>query len=101
MSRFETVQPIGDPPGMDPEPDRGPCAECIGEAARQAVHDAVYDLKHDDRFPGGTARVDFENAFCQQIVEMAEWCQYRAIGDAQRQDHYSCDKHAPTRDDEE
>ena len=90
---------IGDHPRMEPEPDRGPCAECLGERARQAVHDAIYDLKHGDAFPFGKAdATDFENAFCQEITAMAEWCQYRAEGNARRDDNEPCERHAPGRD---
>jgi hypothetical protein len=75
---------------------------CVGAAARQAVHDAIYDLKHSKAFPDRKAdATDFENAFCQEIVAMAEWCQYRAEANAQIDDHEWCVTHAPSGADQE
>jgi hypothetical protein len=92
---------IGDPPGMEPELSF-PCASCAGEAARRAVHDHVYDLKHDDAFPRDKGDdVDFEDEFCVQITAMADWCHDRAVANAGQDDNEPCERHAPTKDDEE
>lgn len=91
---------IGDPPGMT-EPDTSyPCAKCIGARARQAVHDFAYDLKHSESLPA-ESRCEFEEKFGQAIVDMADWADETATVAAERDDNTLCERHAPSRDDEE
>ena len=92
---------IGDHPQSTPD-ESYPCAACIGEAARQAVHDAIYDLKHGDAFPSDKGdATDFEDEFCKQICAMGEWCCDRAAANIRHGDHEPCERHAPTKSDEE
>ena len=85
---------IGDHPRMEPEPDRGPCAECEGERARQSIHDHFYDMKHDDAIPS-QARCEFEEKWGPVVVEIAAWAAEYAEDVARRDDNEACERHAP------
>lgn len=93
------LQRIGDPPGMQPD-ESYPCAACAGEAARRAVHDGIYDIKHADAIPE-KARCEFEERFGAVIVEMADWADEYATDAARRDDHEPCERHRPTKGDDE
>ena len=70
----------------------GPCPSCSGEAARQAVHDHAYDMKHDPTIPE-RARCEFEERFGQAIVRIADWAAEYAEDVSRRDDHTYCDQH--------
>lgn len=83
------------------EPDLSyPCAECVGERARQAIHDHFYDIKYDDSIPE-RARCEFEEKFGDVIVKMAAWAYEYATDVALRNDNDPCEMHAPSKSDEE
>lgn len=100
MSRFASVQPIGERPGLDPEPDGYPCAICKAKAAARLSHDALEMLTDDDAFPKEALR-EFLDRFGETFKEMASFLYDEGYDHAMRDDNDYCYEHRPTRDDEE
>jgi len=78
---------------------RTACPTCAGQAARRAIHDHAYDMKHDPTIPE-KARCEFEEKFGAVIVKMAEWADEYAEDAACRVDRAYCDAHRPNSGDD-
>jgi len=99
MSSFASVQSIGERPGMEPEPDRGPCAICKAKAAARLAHDALETLTDDDAFPKLALR-EFLDRFGDTFKDMASFLYDEGYDHAVRDDNDYCADHRPTKDDE-
>jgi len=100
MSSFGSHESIGDPPGMDPEPDRGPCADCLADSARTKILDSFNDFKSAVSLylPLMVRRI--ETRMGDYVASVALDCYDEVLDTAYRGDNAPCKKHASTRDDE-